>query len=288
MKDADLRQQIRDWHKTTYGEMPQSRLDNGRYKQNPSIETTRRILETQGLINKSMTGGSTSGLDVTEREVGDFKYVKVFNIISEAKDWTPMDMVYGTCFLAQRDPNVKLMARQWNLTEEELISKMCGRALRALPSYLREHDLKQQLERRLPKAEFRQDEKLDTILHADLAMNYKGEKYYFWSFVNTYQSLQNFQDKFLGHRKGMILDGYHVICPFSLGVCDSINGWKLYNDLSIDNIVRLVNGPVQAEYKDIEEIIDTNSKYFQTPKLIEKVNERELEYEEEYELAIGI
>jgi hypothetical protein len=284
---SDIRMKIQKWSESTYGDVFESRVERGRYKPGPAIDMARNVLRRQGLENMVMTGNSTNGLDNMEREVGKFQYVKVFNIISRVADWTPADMVYGTCYLAMKDPNVKLKAQQWGMSEEELISKMCGRALRALPSYLREHDLKCQLEARLPYAEFIQNEALDTVLHADLMMRYGGEDYYFWSFVNTPRSIANFQDKFFGHRQGHVPDGYHVTCPFSLDYCEDIQGWKLYDSVAVRSIARMLDNPTHANYDNVEQVSQSTSMYFQTPKLIFKNDDREWAMEQEELLVVG-
>jgi hypothetical protein len=284
---SDIRKQIESWSSMTYGETLEARLARGRYKPSPAIDMARKVLERQKLTNKIMDGNSTNRLDNMEREVGKFQYVKVFNIISKVHDWTPMDMVYGTCYLAMKDPNVALKAQQWRMSEEELISKMCGRALRALPSYLREHDLKQQLEQRMPDAKFIQNEALDTVLHADLLMRYNDEEYYFWSFVNTPRSIENFKDKFFGHRQGDIPDGYHITCPFSLDCCEEINGWKLYDGLNVRALTMTIDNPAHANYNNIENPSMSSDMYFQTPKLIVKDSDREHDLEQEELLVIG-
>lgn len=275
----NVRNKIQQWAESTYGEMLESRVCNHRYRPGPEIEMARRVLQNQGLTDKTMCGTSTNDLLKTEREVGKFKYVSVFNAIARASDWCPMDMVYGTCFLAMRDPAVKEKADQWHMSEEELITKMCGRALRALPSYLREHDLRQQLSERIPEATFVQNESLDTVLHADIMMERDGETYYFWSFVNTPQSIANFQDKFFGRRQGHIPDGIHVTCPFSMDCCDEREGWKLHDPLAVNAIVRMLDRQPVADYSQVEELSSKTNLYFQTPKLIAKEDEVERQNE---------
>ena len=120
----DVEQKIKKWSEITYGEMLEDRVKNNRYRPGPEIEMARNVLRRQNLTNKQMDGNSTNGLDKMEKEVGKFYYVTVFNRITQAKDWSPVDMVYGTCFLAMRDPNVGVKAKAWGISEEELISKM--------------------------------------------------------------------------------------------------------------------------------------------------------------------
>ena len=249
----DLRDKIKDWSNETYGDMLVKRVASGRYGGAPEIDMVMRVLDAQNLNDKNMDGNSTMGLDKTEREVGKFQYVNIFNVISQVSDWCPLDMIYGTCFLAMREPMVHEKAQQWGLSDEELISKMCGRALRALPSYLREHDLKLQLEKRIPNAKFVQNQALDTKLHADLLMRKDGKDYYFWSFVDTYKSIHNFKHKFFGYRQGEVPDGHHITCPFSLSRGQDINGWKLYDGYSINGIVRMFDRPYWSSYDHIEE-----------------------------------
>jgi hypothetical protein len=274
----NVRNKINDWSNITYGQMLEQRIQSCRYGSGPEIEMTRKVLAAQSLTNKPMNGNSTMGLSKMEAEVGTFKYVKVFNAISRAKDWSPVDMVFGTCYLAMKDPNVSRKAEQFGMSTEELISKMCGRALRALPSYIREHDLKCQLQERIPDAKFVQSEELDTILHADLMMEHNGSNYYFWSFVDTPQSIRNFEDKFMGHRAGHVPDGFHVTCPFSLTWCDEIDGWKLYDGVSIDQIAQIVFEPTHGAYDAVDRLLESNYQYFETPHLIDKnAGERQIQ-----------
>ena len=284
----DMKQKINSWSKVSYGDMLEARLKNGGYSRDESSDIARYVIKAQKLYDKPMNGNSTNGLDLMEREVGNFQYVNVFNIISKAQSWTPMDMVYGTCYLANKDPNVEIMARKLNLKKEDLISKMCGRALRALPSYLREHDLKDQLKAKFPNATFKQNQALDTILHVDLMMKYKDNDYYFWSFVNTNRSLRNFEDKFLGHRAGYIPDGIHITCPFNLNNCDEIDGWKLYDNLVVSEIADMIEYPDQAKYENVQAILNSRRDFFSRPRIINKDDSRTVEMDrEEEELCIG-
>jgi hypothetical protein len=283
-----LRDKMHQWSSMTYGEIFDQRVATGQYgNDDETIALTQRVLKAQRLEDKPMTGDSTNGLLKTESEVGKFQYVKVFNIISQNSDWAPIDMVYGTCYLARRDPQVKEKARQWGMSEDQLITKMCGRALRALPSYIREHDLRQQLEQRLPGAKFEQSEELDTMLHADLVMERDGQTYYFWSFTNTPQSIENFQDKFLGHRAGEIPGGYHVTCPFSMEFCDDVDGWKLYDSYAVGAIARMTKYQANTDYNHVEEMIAKRGSYFTTPKLVIKQDEPEREIVQDFERPIG-
>jgi hypothetical protein len=268
---ADMKQRIDKWSKTTYSEMLQTRTRSNRYQEAQAIETAKYVLNVQRIANKEMTGLTTNGLKKTEDEIGKFQYVRVFNCISKINDWTPMDMVYGTCYLALRDRNVKIKSLQLGISTNELIAKMCGRALRALPSYIREHDLRFNLELMVPSARFIQNEILDTVLHADIMMRLKDERYYFWSFVNTERSRSNFQDKFLGNRKGRVPDGNHVICPLSLGYCDDINGWKFYKKNEIDRIIQLINTPSPTLYNNVVQILSVDDLYFAKPRIIVKI-----------------
>ena len=258
---TNIRDKLNNWN-TTYSEAFEDRVKSGAYPSGKAVEIANYVIDSQHLSNKPMDGNSTTKMNVMEREIGDFKYVNVFNSITKRDDWSPVDMIYGTCYLANKDPNVSIMATRFGVSKEELISKMCGRALRALPSYMREHDLKEQLEKRLPHAKFKQNQALDTILHADLKMEYKGNDYYFWSFVNTERSIANFEHKFLGNRAGHVPDGIHIICPFDLERCETINGWKLYDNFTISSIARMTDNPIQANYKDVPDILRNKKNFF--------------------------
>ena len=281
----EVRERVSAWAKTTYDAAYHDRMQHGRYMSEEAAKLAKYVMEYQRLQNKPMSGYSTNGLMKTEEEIGSFHYVKVFNSICKVKDWNPMDMIYGTCYLALKNPAVKQRAEERGIPEEKLIAQMCGRALRALPSYLREHDLKCQLQERFPNAEFKQNEALDTVLHADLMMDYDNNRYFIWSFVDTSKSLRNFEDKFLGHRMGHVPEGLHVVCPFSLDYCNDYEGWKMYDSLSISQIAQTIRNGRAANYKNVENIVKTDATYFSNPKLIIKPRERVWEIEEELEIG---
>ena len=92
-----MRDRIEAWGQKTYIETFKERSREGQYSNKRAAELTQYVLRYQNLANKVMSGYSTSGLDKIEEEVGRFQYVKVFNAVRQLKDWTPLDMLYGTC-----------------------------------------------------------------------------------------------------------------------------------------------------------------------------------------------
>ena len=269
-----IRTRIDCWGRTTYSDALNERIQKGVYNNGPELDLTMSVLRRQGLWNSEMSGYSTNRLETMEREVGTFRYVSVFNIMSQLKDYSPVDMIYGVCYLAKNDQqlskDISRCARKWHMSEDDLITKMCGRALRAMPSYIREHDMKDQIEQRFKGASFRQDELVDTTLHADLVMTHNGEQYYFWSFVGTGKSLENFQDKLMGNRHGIVPDGTHVICPFNLNFCDQVCGWKLYDAQEIHSIVSMIQKGTAIDYDQVARMTDRNRHYFKEPRMVVK------------------
>jgi hypothetical protein len=198
------------------------------------------VIDKQRLACKPMNGLCSEGLRKDEFENMGICYVDIFNLLQEREAfWTPCDILYEMCKhnLERRDYYEK-KAKKHKMSFEQVTWLMCGRALRALPSYIREYQLKNELQHAFPAAKFSQDENLDKKFHCDIKMTLNDKDYYIWSFLYSPRSICQFADKFNNNRHGVVMDGNHLLCPFDRMAHKnaSYKGWSFYSSQYIDEI----------------------------------------------------
>lgn len=149
---------------------------------------------------------------------------------------------------------------------------MCGRAIGALPSYIREYQLRNALKLTFPTARFYQDEQMDKKFHCDIKMDLDNQTYYFWSFISSQRSITQFMDKFKNHRYGNILDGIHVLCPFDRfnERFATYNGWCFYSDKYIREIKNSILFKSHVNYEAVINRVTIDIKEFRNPIIVDK------------------
>ena len=240
-----------------------------------SVELLKIVIDHQKLADKPMNGYCSEGLKKDEFERMGVCYVDFFNLL-EGRDefWTPLDILHELCKnnLNRRDFYEK-KAKKHKMSFERVTWLMCGRALRALPSYIREYQLKNALQNAFPHGKFHQDEDLDRKLHCDVKMTLNEKSYYFWSFIHSPRAVYQFVDKFSNNRAGMILDGNHVLCPFNRAkeIEASYRGWAFYSPRYIDEVVAAI---CQREPLNYDDVVGHKSllqmSFYHRPVVIEK------------------
>ena len=246
----DMIRNLNHWDAETFGSALDRIVETDENKS--SIELTRLVVNTQRLTDKPMNGNASESLKKNEFERMGVCYVSFFNKLENAEGvWSPVDIIHEVCKnnIGRRKFYEK-KAKQYNTTFEDVTSMMCGRALRALPSYIREHQLENALINAFPHANFYHSEELDKKLHCDIMMEINGKRYYFWSFLSSNQSIGQFIDKFRNNRSGTIPDGYHVLCPFDRDKekSASYKGWCFYSRNYINEIKTAIYQREPYEY----------------------------------------
>jgi hypothetical protein len=242
-------------------------------KNKEAISLLYVVIDKQRLADKKMNGFCSEGLKKDEFERMGICYVDLFNLL-EQKDrfWTPCDILYELCKhnLSRRSFYEK-KAKSYKMTFDQVTWLMCGRALRALPSYIREYQLKNELQCAFPKAIFCQSEDLDRNFHCDVKMTLSDKDYYIWSFLSSTRSICQFVDKFSNNRYGVVVDGSHILCPFDRFEHKnaSYRGWAFYSTKYIDEVRAAIFQREHADYDTIGESI-TNPSFYRRPVVVDK------------------
>jgi hypothetical protein len=187
--------------------------------------------------------------------------------------WTPLDVLHEVCKnnLSRREFYEK-KAKKYGASFEKVTWLMCGRALRALPSFIREYQLRNALQAAFPKASFYQDEDLDRKYHCDIKMTMNDQEYYFWSFLSSTRSIYQFVDKFKANRFGHIADGLHVLCPFDRTEesAASYKGWNFYSIQYVNEVKNAIYHKPRLYYDDVKDGTAFMTKTFKRPVVVEK------------------
>lgn len=243
-------------------------------KNSEVITLLKTVIEQQNLTNKRMNGYCSEGLKVAEFEKMGICYVDLFNKLEKSDEfWTPLSILYEMCKHTLVNKNFYIeKAIEYNMSFDEVTWLMCGRAIRALPSYIREYQLRNALKSAFPMATFYQDEEMDKRFHCDIKMESNGQTYYFWSFISSQRSIYQFVDKFKNHRYGKILDGMHVLCPFDrYEESDaSYKGWCFYSSRYVDEVKNAIFKKAHLSYDYILNTSIINVKNFKRPIVVDK------------------
>lgn len=243
---------LTQWNEKTYG---QAFSEIEVTDQNKSIvELLSYVLDKQSLSDKPMNGFSSEGLEQTEKEKLRIAYVKIPGELEEThKWWTPLDILYYVCELAETK-NKKFYekkAKEFKISYKRLVAQICARAVRTLPSWLREQQLKFIMEKEFGRAKIEYSEDLDLTEHCDIKMTLNDRPYYIWSFVLSINSIANFSSKFTNSRYGHVPNGAHIICAFdrkNLNHKAQYKGWDLHSKKYVDEIKTAVYQRKPSEY----------------------------------------
>lgn len=266
---------LNKWDSMTYGEAFAQMVVTDKNRE--SVELLKMCLDKQKLWNKPMNGNSSEGLKNTEVEKLGIAYVDLFNALDPTdRFWTPLDFLHEMCKhnLSKRKFYEK-KAKANNMTFEQLTCRMCGRALRALPSFIREYQMSNALKTAFPKGKFSQDPDMDKRCHCDVRMELNGEMYYFWSFISSTRSIYNFVDKFKSNRHGVILDGHHVLCPFDRDEEKdaSYKGWAFYSARYINEVKTAIYQKAHLNYEEVKDGVMFKTTTFKRPVVVDKAEE---------------
>ena len=263
---------LNTWDQMTYGEAFSNLVVTDENRE--SVELLKLCLDKQKLFDKPMNGYSSEGLRKTEIEKLGIAYVDLFNKLDPIDQfWTPMDYLHELCkHNLSRRSWCEAKAKRYNMTFDQLTYLMVGRALRALPSFIREYQLSNALKVAFPRATFAQDPDMDKRCHCDVKMELDGETYYFWSFISSAKSIYNFVEKFEDKRTGVIMDGNHLLCPFDRKEESdaSYKGWAFYSSRYINEVKTAVYHKPRLNYDDVKDGKTFKTAPFKRPVVVVK------------------
>lgn len=231
-------------------------------------------LQFQRLDIKLMTGKCSEGLHQTEIEHLGIKYVDVPGYVDEKiKYWTPFHVVAYVCthnLKSKRFYSEK--ARDNGMSFEELTARMCARALRTLPSVIREYQLASLLSEIFRTALVEKSVYLDSNNHCDAKMTLNDEVYWFWSFVIGRHSIDKLYLKLSGFKGAVIAKGYHVLCGLDVHNVgengDNFHDWALYSDVYAKKIIDIINEGPKYTYEEFLKIMKEPGVFTNGPVII--------------------
>lgn len=272
----DMCNTLEAWSKETFGQAFNKLNFTAASKDYASLALLKHVIETQKLWNKKMMGNCSQGLIKTDEENLNIWFSLIVNPLEDADQfWTPLDYLHSVCkhMLNDKTGYEKMAASdRFNCDFNTLCVMICGRALRNLPSFIREYQQRNAIVLRFPDGTFEKDVKLDMQGHCDLQMFYKGVEYRFWSYQSTKRGLYNFEAKF-AQKRGSIANCMHVLCPIDTftkaNVCDYL-GWRMYSKKRIDDICNLILDDKAIVYSTL----DFDETDFSVPMLVKKTSRR--------------
>ena len=201
------------------------------------------VLARLGIMDKMMDGHSVQSLPVINEGNVPVVYSDVMhNMLNGYVN--PMNYVL----------NLVLECSSYRVTNVEEAAGIVGRGLRALPSFLREVDLKDKLSVALPDAKVQcASASQDVADHTDVIVAYGGKSFHVWSYQCTPRGLENTSHRLLGKR-GELVSGLHVLCPFDMqdkSQLVDVGGWYLHSDSYVKKVAAAITAGAVDSYADV-------------------------------------
>lgn len=264
---------LTEWDRVTFSQALATFDTTGK---NPeAVELMKEVVRHQKLQDVHMNGKCSENLRILEKEKMRIVYAHMIEVLNEEQEyWTPLDVIYRVCENnVEKKAFYEKKAKSMEMTFKRLTSLMCGRALRALPSFVREYQLRNALKGRFKNAYFEKSEELDTQTHCDVKMTIGDTEYFFWSFVPSGRGIKNFSDKFKGHR-GALIEGVHVICPLDPHRPSKhclFKGWCMYPNGYMDEVASAIYHREHMKYADVcSSTILSEDSFYNAPVAIDK------------------
>ena len=225
---------LRSWSKVdftagTYRYYKIRKPDNAEW-----LRRTKAILDVQDLTHHMMDGTCSMGLKTQEGR-SHVPFSTIFHDGVEGTFFTPATYV----------ADIVRACMELGMSESNTITEV-GRALRALPSFIREMDLAYSVEQALRKlgndVMAQSDSKTDRKGKCDVLLDVNGHEYRLWSYMDSPRGLQNLCHRLMGKR-GELPAGRHLLCPFNDSRDIEVNqhyGWKLYRKLEVENFMNVI------------------------------------------------
>ena len=184
--------------------------------------------------NLKVTGNISTGW--TDQNIGGPLFQESLNkVMTSWENWTPAE------YIIQYYLDCKILYPQIHVYE-------LGRALRNLPSFLREYFLHNSLcsegiNSTIPSPEN------NATSHIDLEISHIGNTYTVWHYLDTDKGIFNLKKKL--SVRGKIHQGKNLLIPLNLDR-DSENylGWKLPKNTYVKNIIKFIQSDQIITYTD--------------------------------------
>lgn len=213
------------------------------YKETIIKKLKHYLYELKRFRFKKMNGNSVEDLprNKSAEEYNDIKFTDIINKMIEDDDFSPVK------YMAE----ITRLGVEYKLSDEMIIG-LLARGLRSFPSFLREADAAEHLEKMLNERGIScsvvRNPKMDVKQHTDIKVSVGDTEYYIWLFQNSATGKMHTTDRLAGNR-GELPKGKHILCPMnpSNPISENVtyvkrNGWCFYSASYIENIVDCIDG----------------------------------------------
>lgn len=183
-----------------------------------------------GVLDTPMTGGLSQGWRDLNRDTIFFQDCLAAVHRAYPEKWTPADYLLQ-CYISAKQKGVVL-------EEMDL-----GRALRNLPSFMREYLIAGMLAQ-LDGVDIEiPSETMNAKYHVDLILKTNGKIIYVWSYLSSAHAIRRLTENKLSGERGKILKGYNLLAPFDKAQ-DAItfHSWWVPSAAYIDQLLLSVVG----------------------------------------------
>jgi len=197
------------------------------------------------VIDAPMTGNLSMGWGEIDNNEIFFQDCLAAIHASYPGSWTPADYLLQ-CYLTAKTKGVDL-------------SKMdLGRALRNLPSFMREYLIAGMLSKRDGIEVEIPPEDMNAEYHVDIILKTEGIKTYIWSYLTSRKAIEKLTQKKLNGQRGKILKGQNLLAPFdNKKDAKEFHAWWVPTETYIDKLLLSLKSPTLT-YEEILASIKKN------------------------------
>lgn len=215
------------------------------------------VLTEQKLWERKMVGSVAERRKCTETEELGIKYAHVpEKLVEENGFWNPFYIIVHVCKYCLSKPDLyqnNLHKFTENIKDSnDLMVRMCGRALRGMPSPLREDQFAAECATRYGAENVEKSLDLDMCFHCDVKLTYKNRTYFIWSSMQTKNARTNLVSKFTDGRGTPLAAGRHIICLFDRKDEKKLihHDWELYSPEFLEKLFALIENDTYIMYED--------------------------------------
>lgn len=177
------------------------------------------------VFEKPMTGALSQGWRDLERDTIFFQECLATLNREYPGKWNPADYLLQ-CYMVGKENG-------YNLEDMDL-----GRALRNLPSFLREYLIAGEANKRSDVSVKIPNEQINAKYHVDLVIKRNGEKFYIWSYLASTRSIRHLTASKITEQRGKVLKGNNLLAPFDKSSdAKSVLGWWIPTQDYIDRLL---------------------------------------------------
>lgn len=178
-----------------------------------------------GIIDKQMSGDLSQGWRDLNRGTIFFQDCLAAVHRAYPGNWTPADYLLE-CYISAKEKGVAL-------EDMDL-----GRALRNLPSFMREYLIAGKLSTRDGIVVELPSEVMNAEYHVDLTLKIDGQSIHIWSYLSSENAIRRLTNNKLSGGRGKILQGFNLLAPFNNSK-DAMNfkSWWTPSSTYIDSLI---------------------------------------------------